>query len=90
MTGGRAHDRRSHRRKQDLQFEPDRPCDRRLFGLSFGTDEGGRVDLAEDLVELVLRVHEAGNCERADALRDDLEALGAGVNDDGNEPSYRL
>ncbi len=65
-----------------------------VFGLSFGTDEGGRVELAEDLVELVLRVREeereAGNYERADALREDLESLGVGVEDEGEESTYRL
>ncbi|MGM7319850.1 hypothetical protein, partial [Idiomarina sp. ST10R2A5] len=54
------------------------------FGLAFETGEPtGEVAIAEDLVELVLEVRErerdAGNYERADELRDELEALGVEV-----------
>jgi cysteinyl-tRNA synthetase len=45
-------------------------------------------------VELVLdvreREREAGNYERADALRDDLEALGVEVQDTDEGPAYEL
>ncbi|MCH7659413.1 MAG: cysteine--tRNA ligase [Euryarchaeota archaeon] len=65
-----------------------------VFGFSFDSEGGGEVELAGDLVELVLDVREdereAGNYERADALRDDLEALGVAVEDEGNDTSYRL
>ncbi|WP_232688621.1 cysteine--tRNA ligase [Halobacterium zhouii] len=56
-------------------------------------DDGGDVALADDLVELVLDVREeereAGNYERADDLRDRLEALGITVEDDGGETTFR-
>jgi cysteinyl-tRNA synthetase len=65
-----------------------------VFGLSFGGETTGDVRLAEDLVELVLDVREAereaGNYERADDLRDDLEALGVEVQDTDEGPEYRL
>ena len=66
-----------------------------VLGLSFGTaPEAGTVEIAEDLVELVLEVREkerdAGNYERADALRDDLEALGIEVQDTGDGVEYRF
>jgi cysteinyl-tRNA synthetase len=67
-----------------------------VFGLGFGTasDGDGGVDLAEDVVELVLdvreREREAGNYDRADALRDELEALGVEVGDSPEGPTYRL
>jgi cysteinyl-tRNA synthetase len=65
-----------------------------VFGLDFGGQDGGDVGLAEDLVGLVLDVREqereAGNYDRADALRDDLEALGVEVEDgpDGTTVRY--
>ncbi|WP_066381822.1 cysteine--tRNA ligase [Halalkalicoccus paucihalophilus] len=65
-----------------------------VFGLSFVSEGEGRVDIADELVELVLRVREdereAGNYERADELRDDLEALGVTVEDEGDGTTYRL
>ena len=67
-----------------------------VFGLSLGRDgvDGGRATLAGDLVELVLDVREAereaGNYERADELRADLEALGVEVQDTDDGPTYRL
>ncbi|ADJ15076.1 cysteine--tRNA ligase [Halalkalicoccus jeotgali] len=67
-----------------------------IFGFSFGSGAGDGVDLAGDLVELVLEVREAereaGNYERADALREDLEALGVTVEDEaeGEGTTYRL
>jgi len=67
-----------------------------VFGLSFGaaTDSDGTVTLAEELVELVLDVREAerdaGNYERADDLRDDLEALGIEIQDSDDGPTYRF
>jgi cysteinyl-tRNA synthetase len=68
-----------------------------VLGFTFGDVTGGddgRVELAGDLVELLLEVRErereAGNYERADALRDDLEGLGVVVEDDADGSSYRL
>ncbi|RLM59231.1 cysteine--tRNA ligase [Halobellus sp. Atlit-31R] len=67
-----------------------------VFGLAFGAtaDGDGTVTLAEELVELVLDVREAerdaGNYERADDLRDELEALGVEVQDGDDGPTYRF
>jgi len=65
-----------------------------ILGLSFGDDDGGDVSLAGDVVDLVLRVREqereAGNYERADELRDELEALGVEVQDTDDGPTYRI
>jgi cysteinyl-tRNA synthetase len=64
------------------------------FGLSFGGESTGDVRLAEELVGLVLDVREAereaGNYERADDLRDDLEALEVEVQDTDDGPEYRF
>jgi len=65
-----------------------------VLGLSFGGSEGGDVSIAEDLVELLLDVREAeraaGNYERADELRDEIESLGVEVQDTDDGPTYRL
>jgi cysteinyl-tRNA synthetase len=67
-----------------------------VFGLSLGADvtSGGDVTVAEELVELVLGVREAereaGNYERADELRDELEGLGIEVQDSDDGPTYRF
>ncbi|SDM21361.1 cysteinyl-tRNA synthetase [Halogranum gelatinilyticum] len=66
-----------------------------VFGLTFGDSSAeGDVSLAGDLVELVLDVREeereAGNYERADALRDALVDLGVEVEDSDDGPTYRL
>ncbi|KOX91541.1 cysteinyl-tRNA synthetase [Haloarcula rubripromontorii] len=65
-----------------------------ILGLSFGDDDSGDVSLAGDVVDLVLRVREqereAGNYERADELRDELEALGVEVQDTDDGPTYRI
>ncbi|WP_232702102.1 cysteine--tRNA ligase [Halobacterium wangiae] len=65
-----------------------------VLGFQFGdADAGGDVSLADDLVELVLGVREeeraAGNYERADDLRDHLEALGVVVEDTDDGVSFR-
>jgi len=56
-----------------------------VFGLSLGESAGGDVGIAADLVSLVLDVRqeerEAGNYDRADALRDRLGELGVEVQD---------
>jgi len=56
-----------------------------VLGLSFTGDTTGAAALAGDVVDLVLSVRErereAGNYERADELRDELEALGVEVQD---------
>ncbi|QLG61673.1 cysteine--tRNA ligase [Halorarum salinum] len=65
-----------------------------VFGLELGREAAGDVELAGDLVELVLDVREeeraAGNYERADELRDDLEALGVAVEDGEDGATYRF
>ncbi|MHC3438242.1 cysteine--tRNA ligase [Natrialbaceae archaeon A-gly3] len=65
-----------------------------VLGLSFGGETDGDVSLAGEVVSLVLEVREqereAGNYERADQLRDDLEALGVEVQDTDEGPTYRL
>lgn len=65
-----------------------------VLGFSLGGETGGDVRLAEDLVELVLDLRESerdtGNYERADALRDDLQALGVDVQDSDSGPSFKL
>jgi cysteinyl-tRNA synthetase len=65
-----------------------------VFGLTFGDRADGTVELAGELVELILEVREherrTGNYERADELRDELEALGVIVEDTDDGPTYRL
>ena len=66
-----------------------------VLGLSFGdATADGDVELAGELVELVLSMREqereAGNYERADQLRDDLEALGVEVQDTDDGPEFRI
>ncbi|WP_049936373.1 cysteine--tRNA ligase [Haloplanus natans] len=64
-----------------------------VLGLDFGGGAGGEAHLADDLIELVLDVREAereaGNYDRADQLRDDLEAIGVTVEDGDDGPTYR-
>jgi cysteinyl-tRNA synthetase len=64
------------------------------LGFAFGGESDGEAHLAAELVELVLDVREeeraAGNYDRADALRDDLEALGVEVQDTDDGATYRL
>ncbi|KAA9398042.1 cysteine--tRNA ligase [Haloarcula sp. CBA1130] len=65
-----------------------------ILGLAFGDDDSGDVSLAGDVVDLVLDIREqerdAGNYERADELRDELDALGVEVQDTDDGPTYRL
>ncbi|MES3517070.1 MAG: cysteine--tRNA ligase [Natronomonas sp.] len=66
-----------------------------VLGFSFDTDAtDGTAELAGELVELVLEIRSeeraAGNYDRADALRDDLEALGVEVQDTDDGPTYDL
>ena len=65
-----------------------------VLGFAFGDAGGGEATLADELVELVLDVREreraAGNYDRADALRDDLEALDVDVQDTDDGPTYSL
>ncbi|MDG5776260.1 cysteine--tRNA ligase [Haloarculaceae archaeon H-GB2-1] len=65
-----------------------------VLGLELGDSDAGEVTVAADLVELVLDVRqaerEAGNYERADELRDELEALGVTVEDSDDGPSFRF
>ena len=63
------------------------------FVFGDGTDTGA-VDLAEELVDVLLDVREAererGNYERADELRDEIEALGIEVQDTNEGPKARF
>ena len=65
-----------------------------VFGLELGAGSDNDVTLAADVVELVLAVRErereAGNYDRADELRDELQALGVEVGDSAEGPTYRL
>ncbi|MFU8868299.1 cysteine--tRNA ligase [Natronococcus sp.] len=65
-----------------------------VLGLSFTGETDGSAELAGDVVELVLEVREqereAGNYERADELRDELEGLDVEVQDTDEGASYRL
>jgi cysteinyl-tRNA synthetase len=64
-----------------------------VLGFVFAGDAEGEATVAGELVELVLDVREqeraAGNYERADDLRDRLEALGVTVEDTDDGPTYR-
>ncbi|WP_135822564.1 cysteine--tRNA ligase [Halostella litorea] len=65
-----------------------------VLGLTFGdATADGDARLAEEAIELVLdlreREREAGNYERADELRDELEALGITVEDSDDGPTFR-
>ncbi len=67
----------------------------RVLGLGFGNaHRPTEVDLATDVIELVLAVREeeraAGNYDRADELRDRLEALGIEVQDTDEGPTFRI
>jgi cysteinyl-tRNA synthetase len=65
-----------------------------VLGLQFGSTTDGTADLATELVELILDVREsereAGNYDRADVLRDDLEALGVAVEDSDEGPTFHF
>ncbi len=65
-----------------------------VLGLSLGDRAASDVSIADDLVELLLDVREterdAGNYERADDLRAELEELGVEVQDTNEGPSYRF
>jgi cysteinyl-tRNA synthetase len=65
-----------------------------VLGLPFGDESGGEVRLADELVELVLDMREseraAGNYDRADELRADLEALGVAVEDTDDGPIFHI
>jgi cysteinyl-tRNA synthetase len=70
-----------------------------VLGLVFGSgetgsDTEGEARLADELVELVLdareREREAGEYERADALRAELEALGVTIEDTDDGSTYRF
>ncbi|MFB6132183.1 MAG: cysteine--tRNA ligase [Halanaeroarchaeum sp.] len=66
-----------------------------VLGFVFGEETpSGEVDLAEELVELILDVREAererGNYDRADELRSELEALGIEVQDTDEGPKARF
>jgi cysteinyl-tRNA synthetase len=65
-----------------------------VLGLQFESSTDGEVDLAGELVELVLDVREAereaGNYDRADELRDALDAVGVTVEDGPDGVEYRF
>ena len=61
-----------------------------VLGLAFGRDGDGSAEIAREVVDLVLdlreREREAGNYARADALRDELNALGIEIQDTDDGP----
>jgi cysteinyl-tRNA synthetase len=63
-----------------------------VLGFQFGAETGGQVELADEVIRLVLDVREAergaGNYVRADELRDELEALGVVVEDTDGGVSF--
>ncbi|WP_096393990.1 cysteine--tRNA ligase [Halorubrum trapanicum] len=65
-----------------------------VLGLQFESPSEGDVDLAGELVELVLDVREAereaGNYERADELRDALREVGVEIEDGPDGATYRF
>ncbi len=65
-----------------------------VLGLQFESTSDGDVDLAGELVELVLDVREAereaGNYERADDLRDALREVGVEIEDGPDGATYRF
>ncbi|HET7324747.1 MAG TPA: cysteine--tRNA ligase [Halococcus sp.] len=65
-----------------------------VLGLVFSDDSGGEVRLADELVELALDVREterkAGNYDRADELRAQLEALGVTIEDTDSGPTFHI
>ncbi|OYR72249.1 cysteine--tRNA ligase, partial [Halorubrum sp. E3] len=65
-----------------------------VLGLQFESPSDGDVDLAGELVELVLDVREAereaGNYERADELRDALREVGVEIEDGPDGATYRF
>ncbi|OYR49454.1 cysteine--tRNA ligase [Halorubrum sp. Ea8] len=65
-----------------------------VLGLQFETESDGDVELAGELVELVLDVREAeraaGNYERADELRDALRDVGIEIEDGPDGATYRF
>ena len=65
-----------------------------VLGLQFDAPTDGDVDLAGDVVELVLDVREAereaGNYERADELRDALGEVGVEIEDGPDGTTYRF
>ena len=65
-----------------------------VLGLDFTGGSEGEVRVAQELADLVLdlreREREAGNYERADDLRDELEALGISIEDTDDGPVARF
>jgi cysteinyl-tRNA synthetase len=65
-----------------------------VLGLAFGGASEGEVRVAQELADLVLAVRErerdAGNYERADDLRDELQALGISIEDTDDGPVARF
>jgi len=65
-----------------------------VLGLQFESPTDGDVDLAGELVELILDVREAereaGNYDRADELRDALDTVGVTVEDGPDGVEYRF
>lgn len=65
-----------------------------VCGFDFEGTETGDVTIADELVELILELREtereAGNYERADELRNDLEFLGIEIQDTDDGAEYRL
>lgn len=65
-----------------------------VLGLQFDEPSDGTAALAEELIELLLEVREAereaGNYDRADQLRSDLEDLGVSIEDTDQGPTFEF
>jgi cysteinyl-tRNA synthetase len=92
LDAGNEYDYRGLRRAVDAFKE----FGEAVLGLDFSAGGGrieGKVSLADDLIELVVesreRAREAGEYDRADALREELRELGVEIEDTGEGTEYR-
>jgi cysteinyl-tRNA synthetase len=90
VDGGDGYDYRGLRRAVET-FED---LGEGVLGFAFDGDTTGDVGVAEDVIRLALDVREeeraAGNYDRADDIRDRLEALGVEVQDTDDGPTFRI
>ena len=65
-----------------------------VFGLDFGDHDTADVRLAHEVIDIVVELREeardAGEYDRADAIRDELAAVGVTVEDAENGPTYHI
>ena len=92
LDAGNEYDYRGLRRAVDVFKE----FGEAVLGLDFSAGGGrieGEVSLADDLIKLVVesreRAREAGEYDRADALREELRELGVEIEDTGEGTEYR-